>query len=102
MSILDDAMTALAPIAYVNKPINEEWVNDGAEFYDSLPVEFTSKLAIIIPQDMSVDFLLGITHAADSSSVGARCCWIIKSRGLQAEFVEKLNNLVDRIQKGGM
>lgn len=90
-----------APIAYVSHQIDEAWVNDGAEAYALYPPDFKKPMEAIFPSDMSVDFFVGVTHAASSSAVGARVCHVIKEKQATAEFVEKLNALSTRLNKEG-
>lgn len=91
-----------ARIAYISKTIDVDWVVSGWEFYDTLPDKFKESLAVIIPDDMPIDFYVGAAHIAESSNVGARICYIISHRSATDEFIEKLNSLVARINEGGM
>jgi hypothetical protein len=89
-------------IAYISRTIDEDWVVSGVEAYANFPEDVKKLLEIIIPSNMSVDFYLGIAHAASASSAGARVCHAIQEISGNAEFIEKVNKLAENINKEGL
>jgi len=88
------------PIAYITATIDEDWVMQGTEYYDTLPKHYRYQLERIIPAGMPIDFYVGAMHIAESSDVGARICYEISKTNSIEEFVRLINELVSKVTLG--